>query len=154
VSASTTGSLLFFVGGDPSVQDELDRFPPSFRRTLVTFLLPPGMLFPGTPRSTRSDPEAPWTIPADQLMCAERLTAAVHKTGRPLTVKVIDVNRPGDDRELVQRYVGPGDVLPVLVRPDGLRVEGAEAFTPAVLRRFLSTGPTPLAGGAPSSGPK
>ena len=50
----------------------------------------------------------------------------------------MDVNRPGEHLDLVHRVVGPNDVLPILLRPDGARLEGTENFVPDVLSRFLS----------------
>jgi hypothetical protein len=56
-------------------------------------------------------------------------------------VKMVDVNRPGEDRYLVERWVHADDVMPVLVRPDGARLRGAENFTPRKIRQFLGTSP-------------
>ena len=130
-------ALLLFVGGDPQLAESLGAFPRAFPR-LLGFIVPPTLLI----GSARGDPprasEAPWLIPADQLMASERLSEAIR--GTPRTVKVIDANQPGDDRALVERYLTPADVLPVLVRPDGARLEGAEAFSPSNLRAFLRGG--------------
>ena len=54
-----------------------------------------------------------------------------------VTVRVIDVDRPGPEAELVGRWVSAEDPLPLLVRPDGARLEGDEAFQPARVAEFL-----------------
>jgi hypothetical protein len=56
---------------------------------------------------------------------------------RGLAVKVVDVDAPGDDEPLVQRYISDDDLLPVLIRPDGQRLSGDESFVPATVERFL-----------------
>ena len=75
-------------------------------------------------------------VPVEQLRCIELLERVVRKTGQQ--VHIVDVNRPGEDRELVTRWVTADDVLPILVRSDGARLVGEESFTTAELHRFLS----------------
>jgi hypothetical protein len=53
-------------------------------------------------------------------------------------VLVVDVDRPGGQHDLVERCVGPEDVLPLLLRSDGARLEGQENFAPAKVRRFIA----------------
>jgi len=55
-----------------------------------------------------------------------------------LSVKVIDVNHPGEDEALFERYARPDDDLPILVRPDGARLAGDAAFVPGTVERFLT----------------
>jgi hypothetical protein len=69
-------------------------------------------------------------------MCALQLSKAAKRLGR--TVKIVDVNQPGDDRTLVLRFVGPDDVLPIAVRSDGTRLEGVESFGSGSLQDFLA----------------
>jgi len=52
-------------------------------------------------------------------------------------VSIVDVNQPAGFQALVARWVGPNDVLPILVRPDGARLEGIEEFGPRRVRRFI-----------------
>jgi len=137
VSEPGPGSLLVFVGGDPSLFDRLPALPGGFAR-MASFVLPPTLLLGPARPSVKPGPDAPWPIPADQLMALQHLAEVTRRTGTG--VRVIDVNRPGEDRSLVERYVGPEDVLPVLVRPDGARLQGFEAFNPAGLRRFVGPG--------------
>jgi hypothetical protein len=54
-----------------------------------------------------------------------------------VTVRAVDVDRPANDLELVRRSVGPDTELPLLVSPDGRRLEGDGAFTPQAVERFL-----------------
>jgi len=137
MSAPDPNGLLLFVAGDPDLAGRLARFPGRAPR-LGMFLIPPGLLLGSGPSVPPPDPTAPWLIPVDQMLCVDRLSEAVQGTGR--TVKVVDVNRPGDDRALVERWVGPEDVLPILVRQDGARIEGSEAFSRSRLREFLRPG--------------
>jgi len=127
------GTVVLFVAGDPDLGEGLPtRFVPGFWRFFI-----PQRLFrdaPPVPRPTAAD--LPLPLPPVQLMCAQRLLDAAKKAGR--TVRFVDVNSPGANRDLVERYVGAGDILPVLVRADGARLEGEEAFRPGPLKRFLS----------------
>ena len=135
MSTPGPGRLLLFVGGDPDLAGTLSRFPKAHPVAASFFV--PGTLFLGASRRGEPrPPEAPWLIPPSQMLCVERLAKAVERSGA--TVKVVDVNRPGDDRALVERYVNAEDVLPIVVRPDGARLEGEEAFTPAALRKFVT----------------
>jgi hypothetical protein len=54
-----------------------------------------------------------------------------------VSVKIVDVERPGADRGLVESCVSPDDPLPILLRADGQRIEGDEAFQPHAIERFL-----------------
>lgn len=138
MSAPGPGSLLLFVAGDPSLANELVRFPKGLP-LLAAFLLPASILLGPAPPQQLAAGEEVWLIPADQVMCLERVGAALQ--GRHRTVKVVDVNHPSDDdRRLVVQYVGAEDILPILVRPDGARLEGVEAFAPSALRRFVGSG--------------
>ena len=76
-----------------------------------------------------------WHVPASQLMCESVVLEQAKRQGR--IVLVVDANRPGDQQDLVDRWVRPNDALPLLVRSDGARLEGEENFTPGRVRRFL-----------------
>jgi hypothetical protein len=58
-------------------------------------------------------------------------------SGYGVSVKVVDVNRSGQDAALVQRYVLPDDELPVLIRTDGARLAGSDSFVPDRVKEFL-----------------
>lgn len=135
VAAPAPGSVVFFVGGDPNLREQLESYPVPIGGVVRAFF-PVSWVFSRAPPQTAEEPDPPWLVPVDQLRCIELLERAVRKTGQQ--VRVVDVNRPGEDRELVRRWVGTDDVLPVLVRSDGARLVGEEAFSPAALRRFLS----------------
>ena len=84
----------------------------------------------------QGDAGGAWPLPADQVMVAERLVKLADRAHR--TVRLVDVNRPGPDRGLVERYVEASDVLPIALRSDGARLVGTEAFSESAIRRFLS----------------
>jgi hypothetical protein len=77
----------------------------------------------------------PWHLPAPQVLCVNLVSEVADGLAR--RVALIDVNRPAGREELIERWVGPTDVLPLLVRPDGLRLDGMESFTKKRLRRFI-----------------
>ena len=54
-----------------------------------------------------------------------------------VSVRVVDVDRPGPDLVLVQRYVGPAEELPILVGPRGRRIAGDDSFVPKGIEQFL-----------------
>lgn len=135
------GTVLLFVGGDPSVAERLVSYPIPVGGMRRAFL--PTDIFPRGRRSSPPPdgsvaPERPWLVPVGQLRCVELLDEAAQRAGRQ--IRLIDVNRPGDaDRPLVMEWVGPADdVLPILVRSDGARLVGQESFSPSALREFLS----------------
>src|SRR5208282_3026276 len=92
---------------------------------------PPGTQFEQTPLSD----QRAWHLPAQQLICANMVLDAAEHAGRAVTI--IDVDRPGDQQSLVERWFGPQDVIPILVRPDGNRIMGVENFSPERVRRFI-----------------
>jgi hypothetical protein len=75
-------------------------------------------------------------LPADQVQCVREAARIAEQAGRKLLV--VDVNQAAGYQELVTRWVGPNDVFPFLVRPDGARLVGDEQFHPARLRSFMA----------------
>jgi len=138
VDTPNPGTVVLFLAGDPVLAQRQASRPPMYWGIARFFrgsaLLPGGIadrMAPG-----REHPTEPNAFPADQVMVAQQLSEAAKRLGR--TVMIVDVNQPGDDRALVQRFVGPNDVLPIAVRSDGTRLEGAESFDPGTLQDFLS----------------
>jgi hypothetical protein len=74
-------------------------------------------------------------LPPDQVRCVRELLKIAGQEGR--TVTVVDVNEPTANKDLIAGWVGPTDVFPLLVRPDGARLAGDENFRPQKLRRFV-----------------
>jgi hypothetical protein len=140
---SPTVPLLLFVTGEPdSGEDPLRDVETSVFNRFTGVML--GGAIAGTPaeRHDRKRPapdpfhETPgWHLPSSQQQCALLVLSVAPRTG--WAVNVVDVNRPGEQRGLVERWVRPTDVFPFLLRPDGARLEGQEQFNPATLRRFL-----------------
>lgn len=126
--------LLMFVGGQPDRDDESE-VPPSFVERLASIVSPRLIRKPPDPSDLPAGP-VPWYVPGYQMMCVEMVVEIAEPMGQ--AVKVVDVNLPGDDRELVEEFVGSSDVLPILVRPDRKRLEGLESFRPSRLKEFLS----------------
>lgn len=115
-----------------NTQTEHPQYVGDSKDRVITSLFPPHAT-----ELTRSYPPLPvgaWHLPGDMMMALE---VAQHETERlHLPLQVIDVNNVAD-RTLVDRYVGVGDVLPMLVRSDGTRLEGFESFEARKVRRFL-----------------
>lgn len=92
-----------------------------------------------SPQDTRVGPEGgegpPWHLPREMMMAIQLVCEAASRVGRH--VRLVDVNRAGPDEELVQRWVGAGDIFPLLIRPGGGRMEGTENFTRRAVRRFV-----------------
>jgi hypothetical protein len=93
------------------------------------------MLRTGT-KSGPAYPTSAWHLSAWGQQCRDLVLSVAADLGRPVTV--IDVNRDDAPIGVVQHYVGPNDLLPLLVRADGQRLEGHEQFTPRRVRRFLA----------------
>ena len=77
----------------------------------------------------------PWHLPPQQMICLDIVLDVAKQQNKRVTV--IDVDRALDRQALVDRWVGPNDVLPLLVRSDGARLGGAENFRAAKVRRFV-----------------
>lgn len=139
------GTVVLFLGGDPALAARLAALPERTSGSLGTAVSVRRLFFPQPPtRGTRGasptpppqGSDTPVAFPADQVLCAQRVTDAATKAGK--AVKIVDVNDPGDDREMVQRFVGESSILPIAVRFDGARLEGAEAFTGRAVRHLLA----------------
>ncbi|MGP8078058.1 MAG: hypothetical protein ACLQD8_00775 [Thermoplasmata archaeon] len=76
-----------------------------------------------------------WHVPAQEVGSVEMVRDAARAEAR--TVTLVNVNAPGAQRDLVTRWVGPDDVLPILVRSDGARLVGIESFTERAVREFV-----------------
>lgn len=80
--------------------------------------------------------EVPWRLPVEQMACIQLVLDLARPSGR--VVRLVDVNQPGDDRELVERWEGQDGVLPTLVAPDGRQLAGVESFDRERVRKFLA----------------
>lgn len=129
------GTVVLFLASDPADPDRQAAHTPTATWLERTFV-PPRIAFTRSTRAPSLREGEPGPFPAEQVMCAQRVVDQARKGRR--TVRMVDVNEPGDARDLVQRFVTPADVLPVLVRADGARLVGAESFTPPSIRRFLA----------------
>jgi hypothetical protein len=133
VATPTAGSIVLFLGSDPSLADPLGAHPAAL--TWMSRFLPANLVA-GRAEGATEAAEAEGPFPPDQVMCAQRLIDLARRTHR--SVRVVDVNRPGADRALVQRFVAPEDILPIAVRADGQRLVGTEGFGRTALRAFLA----------------
>jgi hypothetical protein len=134
MAAPPPGSVIVFLGSDPESVDLLAARPATL--TWMSRFLPANLVL-GRAEAAEADRSAEGPFPPDQVMCAQRLLDLAKRAHR--SVRVVDVNRPGPDRPLVQRYVTENDVLPIAVRADGQRLVGTEGFEPPLIRRFLAS---------------
>jgi hypothetical protein len=126
--------VLLLLSGDSALAERRANFPPAVSG-LARAVIPGALFFGSPPRRVRAGEEDPRRFPSDQVICAERVVEAAERLS--IEVEIVDINTRGLDREVVDRYVGRNDVLPVLVRADGQRLVGAESFGPAAVRDFL-----------------
>jgi hypothetical protein len=87
------------------------------------------------PPQVPSVEEHPWHFPREVVRSINLVLDVAESRGR--TVTVVDVARPGQHRSLVDRWVGPNGLLPLLVRPDGAQLEGSAEFDPKKIRQFI-----------------
>ena len=136
--------LVLFVAGEPdSGAPPLRDSVSSFSARLVSAVIPPTLTLSPRANSSvtgESNPTArpggaPWLLPPAQIECANVVLDAAERAGRRL--EIVDVNRAAGHQPLVDRWVRPDDPLPLLIRPDGSRLMGAEKFVPRVVRRFI-----------------
>jgi hypothetical protein len=76
-----------------------------------------------------------WHLPAEQIHCVNLVAEIARDLGRSVTL--VDVNRPMGAEDLIRRWAAADPVFPLLVRPDGRRLEGLDHFVPRELRRFV-----------------
>lgn len=90
-----------------------------------------------SPESAMPPPpkEGPGLLPRRQLHCMNTVLKIARSEGRNVTV--VDVDRAAGRQPLVDQWVRAQDVLPLLVRPDGGRLEGPERFDVEAIRRFI-----------------
>ena len=127
------GPFLVFAASEPVRGDEGYALAASFHRLRVFLQLPPQR-----PLEVVREPsgERRWAFPADVGRCVRVAVEVALSLGR--TVHVVDVSRPADDRGLVERWVGPDTILPLLVASEGRRLQGIDAFVPSRLRAFFA----------------
>lgn len=126
--------VLLFLAGDTSLSERRGSLPPGvsgFGRIVIPPLL--AFMSPHRPAGTPENDEHKY--PLDQVEVAQTVLDGAGPLG--VQVEIVDVNLRGLDRAIVDRYVGPDDVLPVLARADGQRLVGSEEFTPGAVRGFL-----------------
>jgi len=131
---ASPGVVVLFLASDPDLAARRAASPAPVG-VISRVVMPVRFLAAGRGPPPRAGGDLPPAFPADQVMCATRAREAAKRAGR--TVRVVDVNDPGEDRQLVERYIAATDILPVLLRSDGARLEGAESFAPRTLRQFL-----------------
>ena len=150
-SAEAPSSLVLFVAGEPQVTPDIHQSTVGMAARLTGMVSPGGATLPKSLRSQYSKdswgpddlPQSPssdqvsWHLPPSQMACLDIVLEAAKRQQR--TVLVVDVDRPGEHRDLVNRYLGPDDVLPLLISPDGARLEGEEEFTSTKVRKFIAT---------------
>jgi len=139
VGAPAGLDLLLFVGGEPiDPNDPLQQVSASVFARFANTLLP-AVAWSRSPSKVRpADPAAtgpPWHLGRQEIFCVNQVLEVAEKLGRSVTV--VDVNRAGEQQPLVDRWVGNEDILPILVRPDGERLEGSENFSSSILRKFI-----------------
>lgn len=126
------GRCLLFLPGEP-----LEAAAPGARARYVSVAIGGGAPWGATSWGGRQPgDDAPGQVFGEAGRIGRLVLDVARRNG--LSVKVVNVNDPGDDRVLTQRHLGPDDALPVLIRPDGARLAGEESFVPSTLERFLA----------------
>lgn len=136
MAAPTPGTVLMFLTGDPALARRRAQTPEAVG--MMARVMLPATMFLGTRHRppTPGSPDADAMYPEDQLACAQLVLDALPGLGR--SVRFVDVNQAGDAQPLVDRFTTESDVFPVLVRADGSRLVGQEAFSKSSLRQFLA----------------
>lgn len=133
----TVGTFLLFAGGEPYRGDDGRGILRHFPRMRAFSISRPEFSEKASVARAKKEPH-PWEFPIDVRPCLELVLDLAKKAGQ--TVKLVDVNRPQDDVELVGRFVNESHLLPMLIAPSGARLEGLDAFSPAAVRSFLARG--------------
>lgn len=126
--------FLLFAEKEPLRGDEAYVVASQFHRLRGFFQLPPKH----PARIQEPDGSRRWDYPPDISECL-RVTVSV-ATSLDKPVRLVDVSHPGADWELVDRLVSAETLLPLLVAPDGRRLEGLDSFVPSRVKEFLARG--------------
>lgn len=123
--------FLLFAAGEPDRGNDGRALVSTFHRTAAIVQLPPK-----DPEVLPQRGEVRWHYPVEQRMCVQLVLSLAEPMGK--AVKVVDVHRPAGDHDLVERWVTRETLLPLLVSPNGGRLQGIESFVPSRLKHFLS----------------
>ena len=150
MSAPRFPDVVLFVAGEPETTPSVREAGAGVMPRMTGMVFGAGVrtpMDPNSPDRSRYNPDQyqappltdqrPWHLPPQQTICLDLVLEVAGQLQRE--VLVIDSNRPLDQKTLVDRWVGPNSVLPMLVRPDGWRLEGVENFTKAKVRQFLQS---------------
>jgi hypothetical protein len=141
--------LLLFVAGEPDM-GRSHYVPLNVGMRLIGSIFPVTLLLgsrqPSSAGSTPGDElaESPLYLPPDQVQCVNIVLEEAVLVHRYVTI--VDVNLSSTPSDFVARYVGPDEIYPILVRPDGQRLEGFESFDVKRVRHFLRPPPPDRAG--------
>jgi len=136
MATAASRPFLLFAGGEPDRRDDGMAIVSNLHRARVFVQIPPKRREEGPLLDANGRPR--WHFRTEQ-GSAVRLAVEIAKAmGKE--VRVIDVNRPATEGDPVDRYVTAETHLPVLISPDGRRLEGLESFVPSRLKRFLALG--------------
>ena len=129
-------ALVMYVSSEPGqFHGNLTYVEPSFMGRLASMVFIPSM-WGRRPFEDLSAPGHPEDdLSPQQAQCVRLVLDIASKSGR--SVHLIDVSRQEVPQSDLESRLG-GDRFPILVRPDGARLSGEEAFTPGRVRRFVS----------------
>jgi len=135
MATPSVGSVVLFLASDPSEEGRVGALS-GVQSWMARTFVPPNLVLGRALRPPAASEDRVGPFPADQIMCAQKVLDQAKKAGR--AVQLVDVNRPGEARAQVLKFVGPGDLLPVLLRSDGARLAGADSFERKAIREFLA----------------
>jgi len=144
----STPRLILFVAGEPKTVPSLRESGAGLAPRVAGMFTGNALIAAGAPTQPWASTRPPhgsaesgtaggpeWYLPPDQMTSLNLVLDIAEHRGHE--VIVIDANRPGNQQALVDQYVRPNDVFPILIRWDGARLEGDENFVPAKVRRFV-----------------
>jgi hypothetical protein len=124
-----SGEFLLFAASQPDRGEGLVAPVSALDRFLLGKALSNYPVDPVAPRGT--DGAEPRYFPGEQGRSVRIALEIAETEGR--RVRLIDVSAPGDRAALVDRFVGAGSLLPLLIAPSGRRLEGPTDFIPSRL---------------------
>ncbi|HTW39252.1 MAG TPA: hypothetical protein VMF04_00075 [Thermoplasmata archaeon] len=142
MASAVPPDLLMFVAGEP---DDGSRHyqPIGLQARMWGALVPTGVIFAMQPSSSALSassrqtiaPQFPVHLPPEQIHCVNWVLEEALREHRHVTI--VDVNQASTPAEFVRQWVTPDEIYPILIRPDGQRLEGVENFDLRSLREFL-----------------
>jgi len=132
-----TGVVMYVRSQPPEPGPSFDYNQTSMTSRLSSMVFPTGLSGRSPEMRERTSTPGAMELPRQQALCVRLVLDVARRVGCP--VRVVDLSRQSAPQDVLESHPGEAERLPVLVRPDGTRLSGEEAFTAGRVRKFLTS---------------